>query len=230
MAVNSAHFDFSACNFTEKNMYTKDKRDGLSKEGSGRVAIWKTFGIVHSYTLECNYNCGKGLNSVPPAKNDDGRATPPPPVSFPPKYTPAHYEEVGRALAVSALDIENCNPWPRIGYADVHSLREIIKRSIRASRGLPLPARKFGAPFKRNSVNLGPVRTAVRNTANSHSAPTKSTPVPPRTLLHVRSEPSMIPKHKTSVEIVPKSLLNNRRMRNDFKVQLKSRQLPPFRF
>ncbi|CAD5115783.1 DgyrCDS4726 [Dimorphilus gyrociliatus] len=230
MAVNSAHFDFSACNFTEKNMYTRDKRDGLSKEGSGRVSIWKTFGITHSYTLECNYNSGKGLNAVPPAKGDDGRATPPPPASFPPKYTPTHYEEVGRALAVSALDIENSNPWPRIGYADIHALREILRRSIRASRGLPLPARKFGGPLKRNSINLGPVRTVNRNTSNSHSAPTKTTPVPPRTLLHVRSEPSMIPKHKTSVEIVSKSLMNNRRLKNDFKVQLKSKQLPPFRF
>lgn len=30
------------CNFTEKNMKSKDRRDGdLSKEGSGRVAIYK---------------------------------------------------------------------------------------------------------------------------------------------------------------------------------------------
>ena len=53
---------FQACNFTEKNMYTKDKRDGLTKEGSGRVAIYKAIGIVHSYTLECNYNSGKSCD------------------------------------------------------------------------------------------------------------------------------------------------------------------------
>ena len=47
ISLNSSNFDFSACNFTEKNMYSKDKRDGSSKEGSGRVAIYKATGIIH---------------------------------------------------------------------------------------------------------------------------------------------------------------------------------------
>lgn len=47
IAVNSAHFDFLGCNFSEKNMYARDKRDGQSKEGSGRVAIHKTIGLLH---------------------------------------------------------------------------------------------------------------------------------------------------------------------------------------
>ena len=41
ISLNSAHFDFNGCNFTERNMYLKDKRDGMSKEGSGRVAMFK---------------------------------------------------------------------------------------------------------------------------------------------------------------------------------------------
>ncbi len=47
ISMNSAYFDFDGCNFSEKNMYTKDKRDGMSKEGSGRVAIHKATGIIH---------------------------------------------------------------------------------------------------------------------------------------------------------------------------------------
>ena len=47
ISMNTAHFDFTGCNFTEKNMYLKDKRDGLSKEGSGRVAVFKAIGIIH---------------------------------------------------------------------------------------------------------------------------------------------------------------------------------------
>ena len=47
ISINSPNFDFNACNFTERNMYSKDKRDGLSKEGSGRVAIHKATGIIH---------------------------------------------------------------------------------------------------------------------------------------------------------------------------------------
>lgn len=49
ISLNSAHFDFTGCNFSEKNMYAKDKRDGQSKEGSGRVAIYKASGIIHRY-------------------------------------------------------------------------------------------------------------------------------------------------------------------------------------
>ena len=47
-----------------------------------------------SYTLECNYNTGRAMNSIPPACHDNGRATPPPTPSFPPKYTPEIYEQV----------------------------------------------------------------------------------------------------------------------------------------
>ena len=47
ISLNSPHFDFMGCNFSEKNMYAKDKRDGQSKEGSGRVAIYKALGIIH---------------------------------------------------------------------------------------------------------------------------------------------------------------------------------------
>lgn len=34
------------------------------------------------------------MNAIPPACHDNGRATPPPPPSFPPKYTPEVFEEV----------------------------------------------------------------------------------------------------------------------------------------
>lgn len=37
------------------------------------------------------------MNTIPPACHDNGRATPPPPPSFPPKYTPEIFEQVGSA-------------------------------------------------------------------------------------------------------------------------------------
>jgi hypothetical protein len=40
----SRHFEYEASNFTEKNMYAKDKGDGLSKEGAARVFLQKLTG------------------------------------------------------------------------------------------------------------------------------------------------------------------------------------------
>lgn len=65
LTLYSEIFDYDGCNFTEKNMYSADKGDGLSKEGSGRVALYKETNIIYSYTVECNYNSGKITNLLP---------------------------------------------------------------------------------------------------------------------------------------------------------------------
>ncbi|NXT24030.1 CBPC5 protein, partial [Syrrhaptes paradoxus] len=138
ISLNSPYFDFAGCNFSEKNMYAKDKRDGQSKEGSGRVAVYKALGIIHSYTLECNYNTGRSVNSIPVACHDNGRASPPPPPAFPSRYTVELFEQVGRALAVAALDMAECNPWPRIVLSEhscLGNLRAWMLKHVRGTKG-----------------------------------------------------------------------------------------------
>ena len=44
ISMNSLNFDFCECSFNEKMMNCKDKKDGLSREGAGRVAIYKATG------------------------------------------------------------------------------------------------------------------------------------------------------------------------------------------
>ncbi|XP_034383981.1 cytosolic carboxypeptidase-like protein 5 isoform X2 [Cyclopterus lumpus] len=194
IAVNSAHFDFLGCNFSEKNMYSRDKRDGQSKEGSGRVAIHKAIGLLHSYTLECNYNTGKTMNTIPPACHDNGRATPPPTPSFPPKYTPEIFEQVGRAVAISALDMAECNPWPRLVLSEhscLMNLRAWILKHVRNTKGLnthihahPLPrthhnGSKASPPKSFNNCLPGSAseNTLSRIRCNSHSS-SSQTPSP----------------------------------------------------
>lgn len=70
-----------------------DKRDGMSREGSGRVAVYKLTGLVRSYTLECNYNSGRLVNSIP-TRVRDSVIKPPSHMFVPPKYTPTLFEEV----------------------------------------------------------------------------------------------------------------------------------------
>jgi hypothetical protein len=137
VSLNSAHFDFKACNFSVKNMYTKDKGNDSSKEGSGRVGIFKSTGIIHCYTLEANYNSGRQVNSLAPATMDDGCATPPPLAGYPPRFTVAVYEEVGRGLAIAALDMMDCNPWSRLPnteYKNLAGVREWVRSYIKGCR------------------------------------------------------------------------------------------------
>ncbi len=49
VSLNSVHFDFSHCLFSEKNMSAPDRGDYVGKEGSGRVAIYKATGLIQRY-------------------------------------------------------------------------------------------------------------------------------------------------------------------------------------
>jgi hypothetical protein len=67
VSLNSLNFDFLECCFDEKMMTVKDKKDGLSRQGCGRVSIMKCAnGLPNCYTLECNYASGRTLNHLPP--------------------------------------------------------------------------------------------------------------------------------------------------------------------
>ena len=104
-----------------------DKTDGMSAEGSGRVSLMADSGLVHSYTLECNYNTGKALNHVPAAHGGhQGRASPERTVTSPPKYGPEHWMEVGRAVLVALLDMKELNPWSRVGNSKYRTVDRVL--------------------------------------------------------------------------------------------------------
>ncbi|CAH2004531.1 unnamed protein product [Acanthoscelides obtectus] len=120
MSINNHNFHFNACNFTERNMYLRDKTDGRSRAGSGRVAVLSLTGIIKSYTLECNYNTGRLVNVLPPTtKEPCGRMHS---INVPPKYTPHVFEEVGRSLGSSILDLTGHNPFSRLPNSEFHTL------------------------------------------------------------------------------------------------------------
>lgn len=201
IAFNTAHFDFTACNFSEKNMYLKDKRDGMSKEGSGRVAIYKATGLIHSYTLECNYNTGRMVNTVPPASNDNGRATPPPMAGFPPKYTQAHFEDVGKAVAIAALDLINMNPWSRVTLSEHNNLfgvRESVRRYLRGLRGLPRGPRNLPMKFL-NNKNTGSLQAAQSRRASISEFGTVVT----------NAAPKLKPAMEISSRLYPRQAIQN---------------------
>ncbi|MGH0166612.1 UNVERIFIED_CONTAM: hypothetical protein FKN15_051352 [Acipenser sinensis] len=183
ISMNSANFDFSGCNFSEKNMYAKDKRDGQSKEGSGRVAIHKATGMIHSYTLECNYNTGRSVNTVPSACHDNGRASPPPPPAFPPKYTIELFEQVGRAVAIAALDMADCNPWPRIVMSEHNSLPNLhawmlkhVRNSLKKNVTKTSPKGTHGMTTSVSENSFSRTRSNSNGTTSGSSSSQQNSP------------------------------------------------------
>ena len=103
------------CNFSDEIMTKVDKK-GESWEGSGWVSIFKETGIIHCYTIECNYHNGKWLNRIPPQINcltkselkDTGLTDIGDRIYYngiPPPFTIDILEDAGWATAVALLDI-----------------------------------------------------------------------------------------------------------------------------
>ena len=141
IALNTPHFDYEGCLFSREHMKRIDPGDlekGLTAEGSGRVATYLAHRLIHSYTLECNYNMSRVANEVPACDTDPGGALVTPASSFnsnpTEKYTPALYAGVGRACIVALLDIRGHNPCSRIPNSKLRTLekfRQIVTSEVR---------------------------------------------------------------------------------------------------
>ncbi|XP_067121119.1 cytosolic carboxypeptidase-like protein 5 isoform X2 [Centruroides vittatus] len=137
MSINCPNFDYSACNFSSHNMWTSGRREGQSKKGSGRVAFYLLTGIIHSYTLECNYNTGRSINNLAKIEGSDGILTPPLPGKAIPYYSPTVYQQVGRALAVSILDATGHNPVSRLNgtsYKTMNGIRNWVYNDLESDK------------------------------------------------------------------------------------------------
>lgn len=122
------------------------------------MAIYKKIGLIKCYTLEGNYNSGKYVNVLPPrGKEPNVRRV----CTNPPKYTPVIFEEVGRALGPSILDLTDSNPMSRLRNSEFrslqglrNSLRTDIERGSIRSESLPKVNHSSKLPFKLNEHNL----------------------------------------------------------------------------
>ena len=158
VALNTPHFDFNACDFSEKNARMKNGGEGGSKEGSGRVAMHRATGLPHLYVVEANYDASRLLSHVPPASNDpDGRASPPSRALRPVKYTPGTFHGVGRALVVAALDLLGRNPMSRVPASEFKSMDGLRRW---ASKEFPVLTTPSLNPIAALSAGVGNASTA----------------------------------------------------------------------
>jgi len=65
VSMNCMNFEYSICNFSQKQMTQKDKNENRTKEGSGRVQVYRVANLIHSYTLECGFHLSNAYYPLP---------------------------------------------------------------------------------------------------------------------------------------------------------------------
>lgn len=70
-ALNHSGFEYDYCNFSQKQMNSKDRNEERTKEGCGRVVMHRLANIVHSYSLECGIISASKPNTVPEPMNGE---------------------------------------------------------------------------------------------------------------------------------------------------------------
>ena len=85
--------------------------------------------------MECNYDSGVAANELTPkCIPRQGRTSPEPPplTTISPKYTPASWQDIGKAIVLAMLDMNNANPASRIGPEGSDGLSR-LRASVAAS-------------------------------------------------------------------------------------------------
>lgn len=183
--MNSLNFDFIECSFSDKMMTVKDKKDGLSREGCGRVSIMKLTGLANCYTLECNYASGRRINHLAPKLNKEtGSIEPETQITDPhskhyqdcigkqgevrkdvaPPYTIEVFEDIGKAFCIGLLDFFNCNPVSRIPSSNYKTI-DGVKSDLLSHYPIFLPKKKEEEEQPKSKKNGQPRKS------NSHQRP-----------------------------------------------------------
>ena len=110
VAANTQNtFDYDACDFSETRM---------ANDGSARVGLHRAANGVPCYTIESNYN-GSQRRSLDSRRRREAHL----------EYTPAIWRSVGRALAVSVLDLENDTDRIKASrYQSLDAMRHYLKK------------------------------------------------------------------------------------------------------
>lgn len=127
--INSPFFDLEACDFTEEGKAEDKCKDGFTKEGAGRVAIYRDLRLCHAYTLECNYHNGRMTKPIhPPGQLSKDFVCPAGTLTTRKElpYEQPHWGQVGEAICVSVLDLYGHNCYSRVAGSRQGSLAKLL--------------------------------------------------------------------------------------------------------
>lgn len=147
-----------------------DKNEVKSKDGSGRVQIYKQFNLIHSYTLELGYHSPITMDALAEPVNLDvpfskklpqyrfmqdpieNRFSPYYTNDVKPRFTIESYENMGKTVCLSILDIFNVNHYSRIPNTPYKSIDE-IRKEIAKTVGRLERFRRSDISKKKNKVS-----------------------------------------------------------------------------
>ena len=164
VAMNCPYFDFRSCSFSERNMSIKDK-NGESKEGSNRVALYRSTNLVHIYTIETNYSCASLTTAVTDATDGTKTLSPGYKVQSRKKFTVDSFGQIGKALLVGMLDVREWNPYSRLKSSEFKNMQ--ILRNWASSY---INASVLSKKFKSLSA-LSPKKSSVAAAATDKPLP-----------------------------------------------------------
>lgn len=144
MTLNCPWFSFEGCSFADDNFESRDKN---SKDGSGRVAVYKNFSLVHSYTLECNYHSCRVLNHG--LQHTDCRSS---------IFEESSFEKIGMSAMISVLYLSGKHPSPEI---DMEKLQLEISQYL--ADLMPYKANPDIRKASRSIENLSKYLTSFKN-------------------------------------------------------------------
>ncbi len=166
--------------------------------------------IIHSYTLECNYNCSKSGNEVPPvdAPGGDTRGHSSNQqnaslfTTYPDKFTPSIWGSVGRACVVAMMDIRGFNPASRIPKSKHKTLSRYRSAVLQEVRQRKEYKQQRGHPGTSASASGG-----INAVVDSEWRPRIPTEDEPNSILTIKEKFPITNKPLTESEMAYKKLV-----------------------
>ncbi|ORX75892.1 hypothetical protein BCR32DRAFT_304417 [Anaeromyces robustus] len=133
-SLNNRHFSILNCDFSNKNM-------DLYKIGSGRVTMYREFGIMHAYTIEANYYCSKEAHEI--TTSEDVNCSSPIPINknvYIKTYSINIMMSMGHGILSSILEMNYSNycekKWSRLATSPFRNIDNVTLWAIEQSEQL----------------------------------------------------------------------------------------------
>ncbi|KRX01295.1 hypothetical protein PPERSA_11742 [Pseudocohnilembus persalinus] len=146
LSLNCINFEYDDCNFSKKQMTSKDRNEAQTKDGSSRVNLYKIGNLIHSYTLECGFHMSNIIQELAsPSQTNKKFTEKNKQYGFvedeyenvhgevyrngAPFYNPQIFQNIGKNILITILDMHQKNPYSRIPnsqYKDIDKIRKEI--------------------------------------------------------------------------------------------------------